>query len=359
MAKPRVFAVPDSQAGVFHVVSRIIERTYRFADLERERFVDMMRSMADFHQVEILTYCVMGNHFHILVRVPDRPEGFDLSLEDVLAKWGRAVGSDYREKMAKQMAIYEGNGSAERAMEAWRQRMLARMFSLSEFMKALKQRFTQWYNGRNGRKGTLWESRYRSTIVQDEGSALRTMAAYIDLNPVRAGIVSDPSQYRWCGYADAMAGRVVAQDGLALIVGVTPARMYGQALGAPEPTETPALQKRRRLKAVIHYRQILGQAGLPVLYADGRVKRKGVSKRVSNRLLRSDPGIVKTEQVLQRVRHLTDGVVFGSRAYVDEWFERNRAWFSGQSQTGRKTGARSIGKGWRGLYNLRQLKAEK
>ena len=53
-----------------------------------------------------------------------------------------------------------------------------------------------------------------------EGSeeALLTMAAYIDLNPVRAGMVSDPKDYRWCGYAEAVAGRRVARRGLAIIL---------------------------------------------------------------------------------------------------------------------------------------------
>jgi len=53
-------------------------------------------------------------------------------------------------------------------------------------MKDLKQRFTQWYNKRNGLKGTLWEDTYQSVLVEDSERALMTMAAYIDLNPVRA-----------------------------------------------------------------------------------------------------------------------------------------------------------------------------
>ena len=67
--------------------------------------------------------------------------------------------------------------------------------------KALKQQFTQWFNGRHGRKGTLWEERYKSVLVEGAGEALATMSAYIDLNPVRAGLVDDPREYRWCGYA--------------------------------------------------------------------------------------------------------------------------------------------------------------
>jgi hypothetical protein len=49
---------------------------------------------------------------------------------------------------------------------------------------------------------------------------LATMAAYIDLNAVRAGIVSDPKEYRWCGYGEAVAGKKKAREGLAAIFGV-------------------------------------------------------------------------------------------------------------------------------------------
>jgi hypothetical protein len=55
-------------------------------------------------------------------------------------------------------------------------------------MKVLKQRFTQWFNGRHAWRGTLWEDRFRPVLVEGKGDALRAMAAYIDLNPVRAMI---------------------------------------------------------------------------------------------------------------------------------------------------------------------------
>jgi hypothetical protein len=55
------------------------------------------------------------------------------------------------------------------------------------------------------RSGTLWEQRYKSVIVES-GIAARTMAAYIDLNPVRAGMVEDPADYRWSSYGEAIGG---------------------------------------------------------------------------------------------------------------------------------------------------------
>ncbi len=317
-------------------------------------FRRMMAACAAFHQVELLTFCLMGNHFHLLVRVPERPEGFDLPLEEVLGLWQRAVGEAWNKGMQRQFEIWRQAGG-EAGVEDWRRKMLARMFSLSEFMKALKQRFTQWYNRRNDRTGTLWEGRYRSVIVQNEVNALRTMATYIDLNPVRAGLCEDPGSHRWSGYAEALAGKEPALEGIAKITGATAERVHGANPGQPPAAETSVLRKRRHLRALIHYRQMLGVAGRPRVREDGRLVRRGVSARVQQRLA-GDETAPRREQLLKRVRHFTGGVILGSREFIDGWFERNRPWFGGSSQHRRRNGARRIGKGWGSLYNLRQLK---
>ena len=82
----------------------------------------------------------------------------------------------------------------EAARRSWLAQFTRRMGSLSIFVKALKQHFTQWYNVRNERKGPLWEDRFKSFIVEVPGEdglghVARIVAAYIDLNPVRAGLV--------------------------------------------------------------------------------------------------------------------------------------------------------------------------
>ena len=100
-------------------------------DVEKEVLTDMMHALAAFHHVEVLTYCMMTNHFHILVRVPERPDGFDMSLDEVMEKWSRAVGTAWRTGVQRLFAINDLNGSRERAEEEWRKRMLGRMFSLS------------------------------------------------------------------------------------------------------------------------------------------------------------------------------------------------------------------------------------
>jgi hypothetical protein len=143
-------------------------------------------------------------------------------------------------------------------------------------------------------------------------------------------------------------------ESIALITGTTPERVYGRGLGEPAREETPAMRHRRELRALTHYRQMLGIAGRPRVREDGQVVRRGVSARVQARLERETG--VRREQLLKRVRHFTQGVIIGSRAFIDGWFEQNRRWFRGRSAEKRKSGARKIARDWTEIYNLRQLR---
>ena len=88
---------------------------------------------------------------------------------------------------------------------------------MGEYMKAVKQQFTRWYNRRKGRKGTLSEARYKSVVVEGDRDPLLTMATHIDPNAVRAGLCADPKEYRWCGYGEALGGGKAARAGLELL----------------------------------------------------------------------------------------------------------------------------------------------
>ena len=94
-----------------------------------------------------------------------------------------------------------------------------RLFDLSIFIKELKGRFAQWYNRRHGRYGVLWAERFKSVLLES-GEALAAVAAYIELNPVRAGLCADPKDYRYCGYAEALAkGSSLARQGIRVVLG--------------------------------------------------------------------------------------------------------------------------------------------
>ena len=94
----------------------------------------------------------------------------------------------------------DGADQIQRLLQPYRNRL----FDLSTFIKELKGRFAQWYNRRHGRYGVLWAERFKSVLLEG-GEALAAVAAYIELNPVRAGLCADPKDYRYCGYAEALA----------------------------------------------------------------------------------------------------------------------------------------------------------
>ncbi len=317
-------------------------------------FLALVRAYEDVIGVEVLTFCVMDNHFHLLLRVPRRPEGFDVPLDVVVDRLDRALGEKSAQKMHRDLELWR-RAKNEGAIEEWRQDQMARMFSLSEFMKAVQLRFTCWHNRRAARKGSLWAGRYRSVIVAEEERALRTMAAYIDLNPVRAGMVGDPADYRWCGYAEALAKKARARRGLVRIVGQA-AWPRATAAGA-KPWGLEPFAGLVEQRALTIYRAILGGQGAERKREDGTVVRRGLSEKIRAKLTTENERRLAAEVLLQRVRHFTRGVIFGGRAMIEEWFEANRWVVTGRSREERKRGAKSMGQAaLRGLYALRDVR---
>jgi hypothetical protein len=199
--------------------------------------------------------------------------------------------------------------------------------------------FTRWYNPKTGRKGGLWESRFSSTIVEEEERALRTMAAYIDLNPVRAGMVSDPAGYRWSGYAEAMAGKIRARRGLVRIIGQM-AWPQETAAGA-EPWGGSAFTAAVERRALVFYRAILGGQGTARTREDGTVVRRGVTEKTRERLTTPNERRLAAEVLTCRVQHFTKGVILGSRAFMDGWVAEHRSIVTGRSRTERRRGSKT------------------
>jgi putative transposase len=220
-----------------HTISRISGGELLFGDIEKEAFRKLMRRVERFCCVEVQNFVVMGNHFHLLLRVPGREKFLEKFLAGTAAEREARLLEHlkllYSRSYLKQLAA-ELEVMKEKKLDVLYERTikgyLDRFCSLKHFMKELKETFSCWFNKRHGRRGTLWQERYRSVLVED-GEALQTMAAYIDLNPVRAGLVDDPKDYRWCGYAEALGGSKRARRALCVILGMTVATWEATARG--------------------------------------------------------------------------------------------------------------------------------
>lgn len=153
-----------------HVIQRGNNRQAIFMDAEDQvKYLQCLRDAALEQGLAIHAYVLMPNHVHLLA-TPER--------EDTLAR----------------------------------------------LMQSLGRRYVRWFNDRHGRTGTLWEGRFRSSVVEAERYFL-ACSRYIELNPVRAGLAADPLAFPWSSYAHHVGRRVdplVADHSIYWELGNTP-----------------------------------------------------------------------------------------------------------------------------------------
>jgi putative transposase len=211
------------QNTVYHLISRCSRSELLLsAPVVKEYMRQLLWWAADFCGVEVITFALMGNHFHILARVPEKVAADALVTDQELFR--RVEKLNGPKKAAFLAALHPDTVRAvaleqdgrplapaadEAAVSLWqkvRESYVVRMHDVSQFMKLFKERCSAWFNKEFTTFGTLWAERFKSLIVQNRAEDIRAVALYIDLNPVRAGLVEDPKDYRWCGYAEAVAG---------------------------------------------------------------------------------------------------------------------------------------------------------
>jgi REP element-mobilizing transposase RayT len=322
---------------IYHLVSRIVERRFALGIEEKERFRTLMRMMEKFTGCRVLSYCLMCNHIHILLEVP--PMAVDgISDAELLERLAVLYGEAFVADVAGQLesARTEGGlegGNPERVAEI-KERFTYRMHDLGQFMKGLLQRFTQWFNARHKRTGTLWEQRFKSVIVES-GTAARTMAAYIDLNPVRAGMVEDPADYRWSSYGEAVGGGRKG-NGKKAREGLVRAITSDTDAGFDAAQWYLASRRYRRLMGIALERKTLNanvevSGKMRITRNDEEALESGDNQTVL-------PELNMAKMLRCRVRYFTDGAVIGSREFVDGAFAGARERFSEK----RKDGARRL-----------------
>jgi putative transposase len=208
----------------------------------------------------------MANHFHILCEVPEpRPLTQSELLERIEAGYGPERVEALREQLERFAQQPDGVEQSKRLLDFY----LRQMNDPSIFMKQLKGYFAQQYNRRHKRHGTLWSERFKSVLLEG-GPAVAAIAAYIDLNPVRAGLCEDPKDYRYCGYAEAIAkGSAIAQEGMRTV------------LNLPQSASPEEVQRE---------------------YEKGELSLG--------------------ERLRCKIRYFSDGVILGSHSFVETHFQR-------------------------------------
>ena len=206
MARPLRIQYPGA---VYHVMSRGHERSRIFgSDRDRRRWLDLLATVADRERWEVHAYCLMTNHYHLLIETPEA--------------------------------------------------------GLSAGVHDLNARYAQWFNLRSSRTGHLFEGRFRAVLVQKD-SHLLELCRYVVLNPVRAKLARGAGEWPWSSYR-ATAGLAEPPDWLAVdwtlgqfaktrrVARAAYRKFVAEGKGVPSPLEAVSSQiylgDRRFLKEV-------------------------------------------------------------------------------------------------------------
>jgi REP element-mobilizing transposase RayT len=206
----------------YHVTSRITGKQFLLKDpAVKKLMLDALERSARFSGVRVGGFCIMDDHFHLLFQVPSiDPENLSETelLDRIEILSGKARADRLHDKWAD-LRLAGDTHSIEEEQQRWRRRM----YDISAFMKTFKEEFRRAYQKKYEYSGRLWGDRFFSTLIEGAEYFSRC-AAYVELNPVRAGMVRRATDYAWNTAGAALRGSTFAiacRQWLQRVAGVT------------------------------------------------------------------------------------------------------------------------------------------
>jgi REP element-mobilizing transposase RayT len=167
----------------YHIYNRVAGEPgyFPFGPAEKEYFVRLLHKLNKLFTVRVVAYQVMSNHFHLVVHAPQQPPE--------------------PEEVCRRYAAYYGGKRQLDPSDPYCEVLAHRMRDISWYMHYLQQQFSTWFNRTrpSGRRGTLWADRFKHTLLGDS-QAVWECIRYVEMNPVRAHMVSNPADYRFSSY---------------------------------------------------------------------------------------------------------------------------------------------------------------
>ncbi|MBK9989659.1 MAG: transposase [Verrucomicrobia bacterium] len=324
MRLARIKIQPEIGEAVYHCMTRVVNGERVIDDVAREVLRKQLWAVADFCGVQILTHAIMSNHFHVLLKVPVKTAPPDAEL---LRRYQLLHPKPTKYQTERLDVIKAQLATGGHEAETWRARQLALMGDVSAFMKLVKQRFATWFNKSHNRYGALFAERFKSVLIEPQTRAIQTIALYIDLNCVRAGLVQDPKDYRFCGYGEAVAGNKTARAGLCAIHG--PSTTWADAHAA--------------------HREALFGTGTTT-----KQNAQAIAPAAFEKVLKQKGRLPLATVLRCRVRYFTDGAVLGSQAFVETHLAAYRERHGARERTAPRPLAPITD--WGGLTALRGLR---
>jgi putative transposase len=295
------------EKAVYHVMSRTALDGFPLMDVEKDFMLDLIKKFSSLYFAEILGFCLMGNHFHLLVKM--FPEN-------------RFTDEDIQKRFKM---FYEDSRAFAKSQIPY---LRAKLSSLSEFMREIKVGFARYYNRRHHRRGYFWGDRFKSVIVE-KGETLINCLAYIDLNPLRAGLVYRPEEYRWnsLGYHVQTGNK---DNFLSTDFGLK---------------EFNVKSKKERVR---RYRRYVYEAGAVNQPEKGKVKV--IDGKVLEKERKREFELCRSDRFRYRTRYFTDAGIIGSKKFVSANYQRFKHLFYSKHEKKPKPV-----KGLEGMYSLRRL----
>jgi len=299
--------VNGEEKTAYHIMSRTALDGFPFGDVEKDELVKIIKKFSALFFVDVFGFCIMDNHFHLLIQI--FPEHY-FKDEEIRKRCKAHYGEDF-EVSDEQIVDYRG-----------------KLSSLANYMKEIKQAFSWYYNQRHNRRGTLWGERFKSVIVEN-GETLINCLAYIDLNPLRAGIVDRPEEYRWnsLGYHIQTSN----QD-----------NFLSTDFGLKEFNVKSENERIRRYRRYVYEAGAINQPG------KGRVKV--IKDNVLEKERKRDFELSRNDRFRYRTRYFTDSGIIGSKEFVSINYQRFKDVFMSKRE---KIPKRVVGLD--GVYSLKRL----
>jgi REP element-mobilizing transposase RayT len=275
----RLARVKAEDCGAFyHLCGRVagVIGEYPLDDKRcRRKIVDFIRLFSKVYCCQVMGFCIMGNHYHLVVQM-DAPRSMT------------------RKELRERASLLYKDELLDGWLAASWARFEARIFDVSELMRSLQSKIARWFNFTHNRRGRFWADRFKSVLLEDE-KAMFDCLLYVELNPVRAGIVRRPEEF----------------DGSSLYY----RELKDDKWMAPL---TEFVHRQKRSDAIRDYKSCI--------YYRGSVAAKYNQAAISKRLLAEEEarGFASEGLFAKRIRHFTDGVVIGSEEYVQEKLNRLR-----------------------------------
>ena len=264
----------------YHLYSRIAAHKGEYPLSEpapMRRLLQIIEHFSAIYFCEVAAYCVMGNHYHLIV------------------KFDRLRPVSRRDLRSKTRLMYPSR-AAQAEVDLWSEEnwehYRRRLFDVSEFMRNVQASFARWYNFTYERRGRFWANRFKSVYLQNKQAVLDCML-YVELNPVRAGLVQRPEEW----HGSALYLREIGKaEWLSPLTGFV-----------DQPTEQAALSEYRER-----------------LYFRGAVPTKPGQRAISQEVLDREiaRGFETTGLYRKRLGYFVDGLAVGTEIFIRDQLAR-------------------------------------